>query len=149
MIFDSLEQINQYVAVHPRFSAAFKFLLETDLAELASGKYEIDGDQVFAIVDRAHGRTREEAPLEAHRNYIDIQVVLKGADEMGWKSTDACQAPTQAYNAEKDIIFFADSPDTWIHVAENQFAIFFPADAHAPLVGDGEIFKVVVKVLFD
>jgi YhcH/YjgK/YiaL family protein len=147
MIFDNLDQMDRYLVLHPRFPVAFKFLKETKLTELASGKYEIDGNQVFALVDRAQGRTRAEAPLEAHRKYIDIQIVLSGSDEMGWKSISACQSPTQAFNPEKDILFFGDAPDAWIKVGAGQFAIFFPADAHAPLVGSGKIFKIVIKVL--
>jgi len=147
MIFDCLDLVERYQALHPRFAVAFKFLKETGLAELASGKYEIDGNRVFALVDRAQGRSRAEAPLEAHRKYIDIQIVLTGADEMGWKNVSRCQNTTQAYNPEKDIMFFGDEPDAWIKVGPEHFAIFFPEDAHAPLVGSGPIFKIVIKVL--
>ncbi len=146
MILDSLDQSDLYAPLHPLFAKAFAFLRDTDLAALPLGRQEIDGEAVFAIVARDPGRSRQDAPLEAHRKYIDIQVVLAGTDEMGWKSRSRCTSPGAAYDAEADIEFFRDPPDAWAAVGAGQFAIFFPADAHAPLVGEGEIHKVVVKV---
>ena len=52
-------------------------------------------------------------------------------------------------DAEKDVMFFADRPDAWTAVGPGAFAVYFPSDAHAPLVGSGDLHKVVVKVLAD
>jgi YhcH/YjgK/YiaL family protein len=55
----------------------------------------------------------------------------------------------EPYDPQKDIAFFADRPDTWIHVPAGRFAIFFPEDAHAPLGGLGLLKKAVVKIALD
>ncbi|MEW6501319.1 MAG: YhcH/YjgK/YiaL family protein [Thermodesulfobacteriota bacterium] len=146
MILDVLENAHRYTPLHPLFAKAFAFLARPDLRELALGKYEIDGDRVYAMVDKGTGRAREEAPLEAHEKYIDIQLVLAGTDTMGWKATSRCTRPTKEYNRAKDIRFFADAPDAWVAVHPGAFVIFFPEDAHAPLVSPGELHKVIVKV---
>ena len=146
MILDRLEQIERYRALHHRFFKAFAFLRQAGLASLPLGRQEIDGDRVFAMVCKDPARTRDEAKLEAHRKYIDIQVVLAGTDEMGWKSRAQCEKPDGEYDAEKDVEFFTDRPDAWASVGPGAFAIFFPDDAHAPLVGTGELHKIVVKV---
>ena len=146
MILDILENARRYTALYPAFAKAFQFLVRQDLKELALGKYEIDDDRLFAIVAKEAGRTKEEAVLEVHRKYIDIQFLLDGTDTMGWKAKSRCTRPTKEYDPTGDEQCFADTPDAWVAVHPGAFVIFFPEDAHAPLVSPGEIHKVVVKV---
>lgn len=146
MILDVTGKLSQYEAIHLLFPAAAKFLNRPDLKELADGKYEIEGKDLFAIVMRAAGRSADEAKLEVHNDYIDIQVILQGTETMGWKDRATCLAPVAAFDSDKDLQFFDDRPDTWFQVQPGQFALFFPTDAHAPLVATEEIHKVVIKV---
>jgi YhcH/YjgK/YiaL family protein len=146
MILDSLNNAKPYLALHPRFAQVFEFLCTMDLKALAPGKYVIDGDNLFAIVEACAGRTRAEAKLECHRRYIDIQLVLEGVDEMGWKPVAECMDPATDYDEARDIRFFKDTPSSWIATPPGKFCIFFPEDAHAPLVSSGHIRKVVMKV---
>jgi YhcH/YjgK/YiaL family protein len=146
MILDRFPQAERYAPLHPGFAQAFAFLKRADLRQLPLAKYAIDGDRVYATIARSAGRTRQEAKLEAHRKYIDIQVVLDGVDQMGWKSIADCRRSEGPYDEEKDVELLADAPDAWIDVGPGTFTIFYPEDAHAPLVGTGEIYKVVVKV---
>ena len=146
MIVAELKDASQFIDMHPLFSRAFEFLQRPDLAELEPARYPIQDDTLFCIVDKTKGRTRDEASLEAHRKYIDIQYVISGVDEMGWKPTKECSQVKSSYDPEKDIEFFLDEPSQWTKVPAGFFAIFFPQDAHAPLVSDAEIHKVVVKV---
>ncbi len=146
MTIEILANANRYLALHPRFARAFEFLRDTDLNALAPGKHVVDGENLFAIVEHCQGRTRAEAKLECHRRYIDIQLVLEGVDEMGWKPVAECVDPATDYSETRDIRFFNDTPSSWIATPPGAFCIFFPEDAHAPLVSDGFIRKVVVKV---
>jgi len=146
MILDTLAHAERYRALHPLFERAFDFLRDTDLMALAPGKHDVQGEQIFAIVEACAGRTRAEAKLECHRRYIDIQLVLAGVDEMGWKPVAECLDPQTEYDAARDIRFFNDAPSSWIATPPGAFCLFFPDDAHAPLVGAGMIRKVVVKI---
>ena len=146
MILDILENANQYLELNKGFKKAFEFLLRKDLRELPAEKYEIDGERIYAIVSRGPGRKREDALLETHIKYIDIQLVLAGEDEMGWKSKSSCRQPTIEYDSEKDVQLFKDMPDVWLPCRSNTFAVFFPEDAHMPMISSGEVHKVVVKV---
>ena len=146
MIFDTLANADRYAALHPLFPRAFAFLRDADLASLAPGRYSIEGETLFAIVESVAGRSREAAKLECHRKYIDIQFVLDGMDEMGWKALNDCREPVDDYRAEKDIRFFHDAPASWIATPPGAFCIFFPEDAHAPLVSAGNVHKVILKV---
>ena len=146
MILAKLSRAGRYAALHPLFARAFEFLGGTDLMALAPGRHDIDGEQLFAIVEACAGRTRAEAKLECHRQYIDIQLVLEGIDEMGWKPLAECTDPATDHDSVRDIRFFNDAPASWIATPPGSFCVFFPDDAHAPLVSSGMIRKVVVKI---
>jgi len=146
MIFSALSQADRYAALHPLFLRAFEYIRDTDLYALAPGRYHLAGDDLIAIVEHVTGRTKEMARLEAHKRYIDIQLVLEGDETMGWKPLADCYNPIGEHSIERDILFFLDAPAAWIPVPPDHFCIFFPEDAHAPLVGTGPIRKVIFKI---
>jgi YhcH/YjgK/YiaL family protein len=146
MILDVLKNARRYLALNKGFAGAMDFLLRPGLKELPMGKYEIDGDRVYATVSRDSGRRKEDALLETHERYIDIQLVLAGTDDMGWKPKSLCRQPSGEYDQENDIQFFADEPDAWLSVRSGEFVVFFPEDAHMPLISSGQLHKIVVKV---
>ena len=146
MIFSTVNSADRYAALHPLFPRAFEYIRNTDFSALAPGRHDIVGDDLFVIVEQVSGRTREAAQLECHRRYIDIQLILDGVDEMGWKSLSDCQEPVSDHSDERDIRFFHDEPASWIATPPGHFCIFFPEDAHAPLVASGSIRKVIFKI---
>ena len=146
MILDTLSNIDRYASLHPLFPRAIAYIRDTDFSTLAVGVHPIIAEQLFVIVEEAQGRSREEAQLECHRKYIDIQLVLEGTDEMGWKPLADCHQPVSEYSKAKDIQFFSDTADAWISTPANAYCIFFPQDTHAPLVGTGKIRKVIFKI---
>ncbi len=146
MILANLSQFDRYTTLHPLFERAFEYMRDTDLYALAPGRYPIVGDELFAIVEHVPGRAREMAKLEAHRRYIDIQLVLDGDETMGWKPLADCYNPVSEHSIDRDISFFLDAPASWVAVPPDHFCIFFPEDAHAPLVGNGPIRKVIFKI---
>ena len=149
MILDIITNCKRYINLHSSFEQAFEFLKRNDLAELPEGKYEIDEENIYAIVAKDAGRQPEEAQLETHQKYIDIQMILAGTDNMGWKPKVDCLHPATKYDEIADIQFFSDKPNTFLRVKENSFAIFFPKDAHLPLISNEIIHKVVVKIAVD
>lgn len=149
MILDILENATRYLPLNKKFAKAMEFLSRSDLKELPEGKYEIEGDCIYAMVSKGFGRKKEDALLEAHEKFIDIQLVLEGTDTMGWKPRSLCKEPTREYDPESDVQFFADEPDGWLSTESGAFAIFFPEDAHMPMISPGQIHKVVVKVAVD
>ncbi len=146
MIYDILDNSDRYAALHEGFAEAFAFLRRLDLRELEVDRYVLDGDRIFAMVTREPGRDMDEAQLEAHEKYVDIQMVLEGIDGMGWRPRSLCRQPVGPYDPDEDICFYADPPAAWLPVAPGMFVIFFPEDTHLPLISPGLIHKVVVKV---
>ena len=149
MILDRIENAKWYFRLHPRVAVAFEYLAQHDLAGLADGRYEIDGPRVYLLMAHSPGRGREGATLEAHRKYVDIQIPLSAAEEMGWRDVASCRLITQPYDAKADIEFFTDPPQSWITVSPGSFVLFLPHDAHAPLACDELIHKAVFKLAID
>ena len=145
MILDILENAEKYNSIHPGFQKAFEFLKTIETQALEE-KYEIEGETVFALSGEGPGRKEDEAELEAHRKYIDIQYVIEGTDTMGWSPTSSCTAVSKEYDQEKDILFYSDKPECFIPVKPGMFVAFFPEDAHMPLISDGNIRKLIVKI---
>lgn len=147
MILDSLENRARYHALHPRLEEAFDYLQTADLGALPAGRHAIAGDDIFINVMDVDLKRPADAKLEVHDRYLDIQVLVRGEREsFGWSQRDRLAQPLGAFDEEKDIRFFDDVPQTYYEVTPGQFTLLFPEDAHAPMVGEGAIRKVIVKV---
>lgn len=145
MITASLKDFHRYINLHPQFKKVEEFLKTYNFGKPGERVY-IDGDKLFAIPALDKAKLKENAPLEAHNRYIDIQVCLEGNETMGWRDRSDCKSPKAPFDSEKDIIFYHDKPLSYFDVPAGSFAIFFPEDCHAPLIGEGEIRKIIFKV---
>jgi YhcH/YjgK/YiaL family protein len=149
MILDTLTQYRRYTSLSPRFAAAFEFLKQLP-ADKANGRYDLDGDNCFALVQAYATKPADQAKFETHRQYIDIQFIQSGRETMLWAPLAALTQVIQPYIAEKDVIFYATPPHmTPINFGPGQFVIFFPTDGHAgglECEGPSEVRKVVIKV---
>lgn len=148
MIIDSLSSASRYTSLHPLFAKAFEYLNNTDLTTLEDGKFEIDGDNIRGIMASKNGMTAAEsiAKFECHNKHIDIQLCIKGNETIGWKPRPSCISQKGEYNTEKDVLFYDDAPDTYFGLTDMQFVIFYPEDVHAPMIGEGQIKKLVLKI---
>ena len=146
MIIDRLEYADRYVGLHPQFGAAFRFLRDMDADALLNGRREINGEELFAIVERTTGKGVGGTRVEHHRRYIDIQYVVAGEETVGWVPIPSCHQPDGAFDGGRDVGFFKDTPTSFIKIPAGCFAIFLPEDGHAPLAGTGDVFKVVLKI---
>jgi biofilm protein TabA len=147
MIIDTIANAPKYFSAHPLFAKAFEFINATDLVNAADGKSDI-AEGLKAIFSNAPGKTQEAscAKFECHNKNIDIQVCIKGTETIGWKPRAKCVTENGGYNEEKDVQLYHDAPDMFFQLTDGQFAIFFPEDVHAPMIGEGEIKKLVIKV---
>lgn len=146
MILSSILDFERYEHLHPAFPRVGRFLRETDLDALPEGRLDLEGDDLFVLASPG-AVTRAQGRLEIHRAYIDVQVVLEGLDTMGWCPLEHCHLPEGPYDAARDLQFFLDPPVAHVPVPAGDVAVFFPEDAHAPLLGDGRgVRKLVVKV---
>jgi YhcH/YjgK/YiaL family protein len=146
MILDVLGNCDAYADLNPHFAKAFEFLRRNDLTNLPEGRHEVDGDNVYAVVAKGVGRKPEEAMIETHDRYIDIQYVVSGTDTMGWKPRRDLGPAADASEPAKDVAFYKDTPTVWSKVTPGMLAIYFPEDAHLPMISDSDLHKVIMKV---
>ena len=146
MVVDTFAQRARYLHLHPAFAQAFEFAASQDLGALPAGRHVLDGERLYLSIDHKEGRGRSGARLESHRRYIDIQLTIDGAEEIGWRPLSCCAPSAAGFDEGRDIAFYDDLPDSWLSVPRGRFAIFFPDDAHAPLGGTGLLKKAIFKV---
>lgn len=148
MILDFLARSNRYRGVLPGVAAAFDYLRTIDFAKLVDGRNPIDGDRLFAMLNRYRTKPHAEAVWESHRKYIDVQYLVSGAEWMGYVPLDRAPGVVIPYDASRDVQFYA-AGDNGFGLTAGQFTVFFPEDIHAPGLMNGcatDVVKVVVKV---
>lgn len=149
MILADLALLERQAAMTPGLAKALEFLRGPGAGELPDGKYPLDGDRVFAIVQRYATAEAGEPRFEAHRAYLDVQYIARGAEIIGWAPAARLEV-TEAYDAQKDICF-GRVRGGWTPalVEAGRLAVLWPEDAHAPRLAAGkpaEVVKIVVKV---
>lgn len=147
MIVDAIKNAELYYSLSPRIKQAFDWLAQADIKALSAGRHDIDGDNLFVNVMDVELKPREAAALEVHDRYIDIQIMVGEVEEYGWSERCNCHSPREEFNRERDVQFFTDTPQSFFSLNEQQFAIFFPKDAHAPMLGAGAVRKLIFKLL--
>lgn len=147
MITDVLQNASLYEGLNEKFRRAFTYLRETDFDTLEKGKYEVDGDDIFAIVNEFDTKDKSECQVEAHKKHIDIQYVVRGTEMFGYTPLTT-QKPVIEYNEGNDVSFY-DEPVSYLKLEAGSFIIFYPTDLHQPEVREFEpvtVKKVVIKI---
>jgi YhcH/YjgK/YiaL family protein len=147
MIFDSWANFSSYVTLHPRFAQVLEFVQRQPLDQLPDGKHEIDGQNLFVIVSEYDTKLVEDCIFEAHRKYIDVQVMLRGEERMG--VAPLSRVESVPYQEERDLTILRGDAD-FLLLSAGYFTIFFPQDGHIPGVMNqqqpGKVRKAVFKV---
>lgn len=149
MIIDTLNNAKKYQSLSPRIAKALDWLLRTNLKTLAVGKYSIEDENIFAIVQEYQTLDSDNEQMEAHKKYIDVQYMIKGKEIVGLSLLNN-QTISKEYDAEKDFMLVADTPSFFAPLTEGNFMIFYPTDLHMPCIKITEtatVKKVVIKVL--
>jgi YhcH/YjgK/YiaL family protein len=151
MIIDLLSNAHLYYNQGPLFKKAFEYLAQTDFSKVEKGKYELDGANLFAIVNEYDSVNPDNEQMESHKKYIDIQYIVTGSERIGHDFLQQ-QTPSKAYDSEKDFMLFAEKPSFFSILQQGMFAVFFPHDLHMPNVMIEKasfVKKVVIKVSVD
>ena len=138
----------------PAIQEALHFLHKQDFTKMKDGKYPINGDNSYAMLQRYATRVPESGKPEAHRQYIDVQYIVEGSEEMGWCPLSPELVVAEQYDAQRDVVFYhALIPESTVILQEGCFAVLYPADVHRPCgaleTGSAPVTKVVVKIAVD
>ncbi len=129
---------------------ALEALKDVDIAKKEPGRYEIEGDKMFYLVQDVELRTMEESRAEAHHRYADIQIPVSTCERYGFSLPQPDLAPSDNQLEEKDLAFFpAPSIESFIDTTPGTYLVFLPKELHRPCLaiqGKETIRKAVVKV---
>jgi biofilm protein TabA len=149
MIIDRISNAHLYEHLSPRIRRAFDHLRRTDLAALALGRHDIDGDTLYVMLSQYETKPKPQGVWEAHRRYIDLQVVTQGSEQIGYNHVSRL-APG-AYEADRDFVPLAGDGD-FLTLTAGGFMLLFPEDGHMPGIAAGApspvkkaVFKIAVE----
>jgi len=149
MIMDKIENWNLYYSKKSNLYPGVEFILKQINGNIQDSRYEIKGNDIYAMVQSYMTDAPENKKLESHRRYIDIQYIVSGKEAIGWLPAGGLKVMTP-YSDENDVIFYHSaeciSP---LVLTPGMFAVFYPSDAHRPgcfLGKPAPVRKIVIKV---
>jgi YhcH/YjgK/YiaL family protein len=151
MLICNIDQLASQVKLNEKMQKAIDFLKKTDLNNLPNGRTEIDGEAVYAKVFEYETISWDEVKYEAHEKYIDLQYVISGKEAMGYIDVRKLKK-TDEYNPQKDVVHGTPFPAkdvSWTVLTENELAVCYPIDAHAPkgvVETPEKIKKIIIKI---
>ncbi len=146
MIIDNLNNCEKYMALNPDFKTVFDYLKSHDIGKMECGRHELRGNELFFNLQEYE--TKPVQKLEAHKKYIDIQVIAIGEEYMGYTNINNTTI-SEPYSEEKDVMFLNGSVDK-LKADNKTFLIFYPEDAHMPALcidTPQKVKKAIFKIL--
>jgi biofilm protein TabA len=149
MICDHLNASGRYVELGTHFATAFAYLRAAVAGNFRVGKTVLVPDAAWATVVQTPGRAAASAGFEYHARFADVHLCLEGRERIGWSDCVEGRPVRSAFDAEKDAGLYEGTPEDFVSLSGGRFAIFFPGELHAPLIGEGSLTKICVKVRCD
>ncbi len=150
MILDILENANQYAGIHPGVARALEEMKRFTPDNYGDGRVEVDGDNVFLLLNNYETHPKSESMAEAHRKYIDVMYMVEGVETIYVKNVEKLRCVTEEYTEENEaLIAETDDDATAVRLEAGYFVVLFPQDAHSPACdADGKhtVKKIIGKV---
>lgn len=151
MILDNINNFLKYARSSESSLLAYDFIMNFKKKELPVGRYELDGDRCYALVQEYETAPELEKDFESHRRYIDLQYIIEGCEEMYWQQTNSLEEKIP-YNEEADVAFYSGAVSCRFQVRADEFVVFYPQDGHKPgccVQFPDKVRKIVIKMLID
>ncbi len=146
MVIANLLDSKRYEAMHPLLKDLFDYLAANDLSNAPAGRITLKGDDLFINVNDSKLVAREQQKLEVHRKYLDVHIPLTCAEDFGWRHLSTLAESDAPFDEDNDFALYTAESHKWFTLNPGEFCIVYPEDAHAPIVGNGEIRKLVAKI---
>ena len=148
MIYDSLDNLKQYLSVAPEAIDILQKKLSEITVDSPNGKTILIEDKLFIIVSRYATSSQAESKVETHSNFADLQMLIGGNEKIGYAPVDSLPILTPYQKQDDYALYELNSENAvFLPLIPGNFAIFFPEEGHIPGCGNGsEVVKVVVKI---
>ena len=143
MVIAHLNDSERYASLHPLFKQLFDYVKSHDLSQVPAERITLDGERLFINVADPTLKDPENQVLEVHRRYIDVHFPLTGEETMGWSPMSVLTTESvNPFNEEDDYAIYAEQAQSYHTIHPGEFAIVWPEDAHAPIIGKGTLRKL-------
>lgn len=151
MIFGQLANLKQEKgALSFAVQRGLQYLQDTDLNQLSTGRHDIVGDTMFALVSEYELAPKESKQPETHEKYIDIQYVARGEELICCSFLSGNCEIEKDELAERDLVFYKQvDEEVNLVLTPGRYAIFFPGDVHRPGCihnNQQQVKKIVIKI---
>ena len=150
MILDNLSNAAQYKGIHAGIDMVLEAAKAYTPENFPGGRVVLDGDNVYMNMAACETHSTDNAFFEAHKQYIDVMVMVEGTETIYVKATDALSHVYQEYKPEVEALLADfDTDTTPVRLEPGRFVVLFPQDAHAPgchADGAANVKKIIGKV---
>ncbi len=147
MIFGNLNNLGEFSFLEEKVRECFAYAKSHDLASYEKGSHEIDGERLFVNIVEYTTTTPEERFWEAHKNYLDVHVMLHGTEQIDVNFIQNMEL--KEFVAEEDFLPMEGEKNSSVILRDNDFLICYPSDGHRTAVAVNEpqtIKKAIFKV---
>lgn len=146
MIVANLTNKQEYYGIHPELDKALDYLTPEFLENASTEKTLLDGENLFVTKYHLETVPVEQTFFEAHKKYLDIQVVIQGIERVEIAHPDGLTLTEE----KGDFYGYTGQADQSVILKPGNFLVVFPGDAHRlrlPVHQSGEPFtRVVFKI---
>jgi len=133
MILDQIENASQYAHLHKGIDLALSAMTQYSVQNYPAGKIEIDGDNVFLLLNAYQTHEKNGALTEAHQKYVDVMYMVEGEEIIYVKPVKNLKSITKEYDPQIEALLAETDEDaTPVRLTAGSFIVLFPQDAHAP-----------------
>jgi YhcH/YjgK/YiaL family protein len=138
MILDTLENLERYRGLDARLDRGLEALRALSAGDaglkLADGRHGLAGAGLYANVSSYRTEDPAARSFEAHRSYLDVQVVLEGRENLYWAPLGRLRLEKD-YSPSEDIAYYslaAGDPGLGLPLEPGLFVVLFAQDGHKP-----------------
>ena len=150
MIFGNIQNLEEYPFLEEQIKECFAYAREHELVSYKKGSHEIDGDRLFVNVVEYTTTTAEERFWEAHRQYLDLHLMLRGTEQIDLNFIQ--NMDVKEFVEKDDFLPMDGEKNSSVILRDGDFLICYPSDGHRTAVAvDGPetikkaIFKIRIK----
>lgn len=147
MIFGNLNNLEEFSFLEEKVRECFAYVKSHDLASYENGSHEIDGERLFVNIVEYNTTAPEERFWEAHKNYLDVHVMLRGTEQIDVNFIQNMEI--KEFVPEEDFLPMEGEKNSSVILRDNDFLICYPSDGHRTAVKVNEpqtIKKAIFKV---
>ena len=150
MIFGNIKNLSEYPFLEKGVQECFEYLNAHDILSYEKGSHEIHGDRLFVNVVEYTTTEAENRFWEAHKNYLDVHVMLRGEEQIDLNFLQ--NMDVKEFVEKDDFVPMDGEKNSSVVLREGDFLICYPADGHRTAVAVTEpvtIKKAIFKVRID